>query len=156
MSTLYNYQITINNFYKDSKLSFKIINEDIINDLKEKANNINKFCEYKYPKTNKIEKYIKILELVQTSSGGFDKLLFKTNSNTEKYLLFMFCIDPNFEAFLVYSTYNNIKEIKYTMIETFGIYDPKLIQIEKHFIKYFLTKKEKKNLDDKIKKRVFN
>lgn len=110
-----------------------------------------KLLEEKYSSNNKFINYIKIIK----------KLIFNLNeynisTDDEKYVLFMLSIDPNFEALKIYEESNNIKEIKKKMINYFGVYDKNLIEIEKEFIKVFLSDKEKQKLDEEIKKRIFN
>ena len=70
-------------------------------------------------------------------------------------ILFIFSVDPTFEAIKIYGESNHVSEIKEKMINYFGIYDKNLIVIEKIFMKRFFSKEEKKNLEEEIQKRVF-
>lgn len=85
------------------------------------------------------------------------KKLQKCNSinDTEKYILFMFSIDPNFEAIKILGQYNKLSEIKLAMILNFGIYDKNLFTIEKFYIKHFFSEKEKEDINNEIQKRAF-
>ena len=78
-----------------------------------------------------------------------------TLNNTEKYILFMFSIDPNFEAVKILGQYNKLNEIKLAMILNFGIYDKNLFTIEKFYIKHFFSEKEKEDINNEIQKRAF-
>ena len=104
----------------------------------------------------KIEKYCKKIERIQTApkkENDFNKI--STNTSIEKLLLFMFSVDPDFEAFLIYSSCNTLKEIKYEMNKTFGLYDPYLVKVERIFIKYLLNEEEKNKINEKVEIRVF-
>ena len=67
----------------------------------------------------------------------------------------MFSVDPNFEVFYIYSTYNTSKDIKEEIIDKFGVYDPYLIKVEKLFIKKLLTQEEQNKINEEIERRVF-
>ena len=154
MTFCYNYQLTISNFYENSQFNLNDINEEIINNLKEKANKLNDI--YKNSKMTKVELYCKKMERIQTApkkENDFNKIA--ANNYTEKLLLFMFSVDPNLEAFYIYSTCNTLKEIKYEMNKTFGLYDPYLVKIERLFIKYFVNQEEKDKINEEIERRVF-
>ena len=73
----------------------------------------------------------------------------------EKFILFMFSVDPTFEAIKIYGECNHINQLKQKMISFFGLYDSKLITIERNFIKNFFSEKEKEIINDEIEKRVF-
>ena len=158
MPYCYNYQLAIENFYEnniiDLKYDLDYIDEEIINKLKEKSNILNNM--FNHSKMTKLEKYCKKMERIKTSpkkENDFNKIA--TSNSTEKLLLFMFSVDPNFEAFLIYSTYNTLKEIKYEMNKTFGLYDPYLVKVERAFIKHLLNEEEKNKINEEIERRVF-
>ena len=158
MPFCYNYQTIIKNFYINNQINlaecFNYINEDRIKILKEKAHILNK--TYISPKLTKVEKYCKRIERIETApkiENDFNKI--STNNSLEKLLLFVFSVDPNFEAFYIYSTCNTMKEIQYEMNNTFGLFDPYLIKIEKQIIKFLLNEEEKENINKEIEKRVF-
>ena len=85
------------------------------------------------------------------------KKLSKNNkfNETEKFILFMFSVDPNFEAVKILGEYNKFNEIKLAMIINFGIYDKNLFTIEKFYIKHFFSEKEKNDINNEIEKRAF-
>lgn len=154
MSTCYNYKSVINNFYKDNKINFSLIDEEKINLLKEKANYLNN--SFKNTTITKIDKYCKTIEKIKTAPKRKNEFNnFSTDNDTEKLLLFMFSIDTNFEVFYIYSTYNTIKDIKEKIIDKFGVYDPYLIKVEKLFIKKLLTQEEQDKINEEIERRVF-
>ena len=154
MSTCYNYKSVINNFYINSKINFSILDEEKINLLKEKANHLNK--SFENTKTTKIDRYCKTIEKIQTAPKRKNEFNnFSTDNDTEKILLFMFSVDPNFEVFYIYSTYNTSKDIKEEIIDKFGVYDPYLIKVEKLFIKKLLTQEEQNKINEEIERRVF-
>ena len=85
------------------------------------------------------------------------KKLNKNNiyNKTEKFILFMFSVDPNFEAIKILGEYNKLNDIKLAITLKFGIYDKNLFTIEKFYIKYFFSEKEKIEINDEIEKRAF-
>lgn len=158
MPFCYNYHLTLGHFYENNVIDIKEdlnnINEEIINKLKEKSIILNNMCNN--PNFTRIEKYCKKIERIETASkteNDFNKI--STNNSIEKLLLFMFSVDPNLEAFIIYSTCNNVKEIKYEMNKEFGLYDPYLIKVERIFVRYLLNQKDKEKLNEEIGKRVF-
>lgn len=76
-------------------------------------------------------------------------------NETEKFILFMFSVDPNFEAIKILGEYNRLNKIKLAMIMNFGIYDKNLFIIEKFYIKHFFSEKEKEDINNEIEKRAF-
>ena len=111
----------------------------------------NQLLEEKNLSNNKFINYIKIIKKLILNPNDYNVF-----NDSEKYILFMLTIDPNFEAIKIYEESNNVKEIKKKMINYFGVYDKNLIEIEKRFIKSFLSDKEKENLEKEIEKRIFN
>ena len=85
------------------------------------------------------------------------KKLSKNNNftETEKFILFMFSVDPNFEATKILGEYNGLNKIKLAMILNFGIYDKNLFTTEKFYIKNFFSEKEKQDINNEIEKRAF-
>lgn len=67
----------------------------------------------------------------------------------------MFCIDPEFEAFMIFNECNTTKEIRTKLELKFGIPDINLAKIEKEFIKNFLKEEEKEKIDEEINKRIW-
>ena len=130
------------NFYKNiDNLIFHDLNEERIVELYNvKDSLLEKKSNYKIINyMNKIKKLQKCNNL----------------NETEKYILFMFSIDPNFEAIKILGEYNKLNEIKLAMILNFGIYDKNLFTIEKFYIKYFFSEKEKEDINNEIEKRAF-
>ena len=80
---------------------------------------------------------------------------YKKYTDNEKYLLFMFSVDPSLEAFKIYGECDRLDETKAKMGLFFGAYDSKLIKIEQEFIKRFLSKEELNKLNEEIEERVF-
>ena len=130
------------NFYKDiDNLNFDDLNEHKIIELYNmKDYLLEKMSNYK------IINYINKIKRLEKSN---------TFNTTEKFILFMFSVDPNFEAFKILGEYNKLNEIKLAMILNFGIYDKNLFTIEKFYIKHFFSKKEKEDINNEIEKRAF-
>lgn len=148
---IYNFKSDMNSFYekfneiKCNELTLKKIIE-IIKTSKE----LNTFFNNQNIDLWKIEKYIKIMNNIKTNPKKFNV----TNSS-EKLLLLMFAVDPEFEAAIIYGECNTTKEIKTKFKNKFGLYDPNLIKIENYFIKHFLSTKQKENIQKEIEKRAF-
>lgn len=80
---------------------------------------------------------------------------YKIFSISERYLIFMFSVDPTFEAFKIYGECDRINEAKLKTILYLGAYDLNLIKMEKEFIKKFFTQKEIDEINEEIDKRAF-
>lgn len=143
--------LDVDTFYKNlNNTKFNNINTEIILNLINNSKILNKFYNNENIKMHKSQRYIKIMNAINCD---FKRL--NLNSQAEKYLLFMFSVDPNFEAFKIFNEYNTTKEIKQALSKYFGIYDAKLISIEKLFIKNFLSEKKKNEINEEIEKRIF-
>ena len=130
------------NFYKNiDNLSFNELNEEKITELYNiKDSLLDKTSDHKIINyINKIKKLSK--------NNNFNE--------TEKFILFMFSVDPNFEATKILGEYNILNKIKLAMILNFGIYDKNLFTIEKFYIKHFFSEKEKEDINNEIEKRAF-
>lgn len=129
-------------FYKDiDNINFDDLNKDKIIELYNmKDSLLEKMSNYK------IINYINKIKKLEKSN------IF---NNTEKFILFMFSVDPNFEAIKILGEYNKLNEIKLAMILNFGIYDKNLFTIEKFYIKHFFSEKEKEDINNEIEKRAF-
>lgn len=130
------------NFYKNiDNLSFNELNEEKITELYNiKDSLLDKTSDHKIINyINKIKKLSK--------NNNFNE--------TEKFILFMFSVDPNFEATKILGEYNRLNKIKLAMILNFGIYDKNLFTIEKFYIKHFFSEKEKEDINNEIEKRAF-
>ena len=130
------------NFYKNiDNLNFNELSEERIKELYNmKDYLLEKNSNYK------IINYINKIKKINTN---------KVFNQTEKFILFMFSVDSNFEATKILGEYNILSEIKLAMTLNFGIYDKNLFTIEKFYIKHFFSEKEKKNINDEIEKRAF-
>ena len=141
----------IASFYKDlNGTSFKGITADKLDVLKESSLELSKFYHNNSTPLKKHAKYAKIMNTIKTNPKKYN-----INSQAEKFILFMFIVDPNFEAAKIYGSYNHIDEIKLEMEKYFGFFDSKLITIENFFIKHFLNTENKNILKEEIEKRAF-
>lgn len=139
----------LNRFYSKQPICFKDITLKRINELKNKSQIANKAL--KSNKMNaKANNYILFINNLRIHSEDFG-----IKNEAEKLILFMFSVDPTFEAIKIVGECNRMSEIKIKMIKHFGLYDLNLIKIEKYFIKHFLSQEQKKSIDDEIEKRAF-
>ncbi len=135
-------------YVKLNKTDFNILTLERIKELKELAPNL---LDSKFISKHKFINYVKRLRNLNYESEKYG-----INNDAEKYVLFMFSIDPTFEAIKIYGECNHINQTKEKMKKFFGVYDSNLIKIENNFIKTFLSEKEKKEIDEEIEKRVFS
>lgn len=146
MSNIYDY---VKRFYINRSVSFKDITTERIKELKDlslvTSNILN--CSKTSTKT---EDYVKLMNSIRLNYRKYG-----IQSDAEKLILFMFSIDPTFEAAKIAGECNRTDEIKYKMINKFGLYDKNLIKIENFFIKYFLSEKSRKSINDEIERRAF-
>lgn len=146
MNNIYDY---MRRFYNNRSINFKNITIEKIKELKELSTltsnilNSNKF-------NTDAENYVKLMNNIRLNYKKYG-----IQSDAEKLILFMFSIDPTFEAAKIAGECNRTDEIKYKMINKFGLYDKNLIKIENFFIKYFLSEKYKKYINDEIERRAF-
>lgn len=137
----------IKDFYKYlNNANFKEINLKKLIELKTKAKTLNNFYNYEEENYGKGDRYAKVMDKIKTRPGM---------SKEEKYLLFMLSVDPDFEAFKIYSECNKTEEIKTKMIYKFGVFDQYLVIIEKFYIKRFLSEKKRNEINEEIEKRIF-
>ena len=135
-------------FYKNfSKTKFNKLDENKILELKSIAPNL---LEEDAITDSKLINYVKKMRRLNKRPEKYN-----INNDAEKYILFMLSVDPTFEALKIYGETNHITEAKRKMCNFFGVYDSKLIKIEKEFIKLFLSEKEKQEINEEIEKRVF-
>ena len=141
----YCYNIMVN-FYKNiDNLNFNELNEKRIIELYNmKDSLLEKTSNYK------IINYINKMKKFNKNSEKYN-----ISNETEKFILFMFSVDPNFEATKILGEYNKLNDIKLAMILNFGIYDKNLFTIEKLYIKNFFSEKEKEDINNEIEKRAF-
>lgn len=145
------YDVDINSFYKNlNGTSFKGVTVQKLKELKENSRNLLKLLKNPKLPPNKPGKYIRIMNSIKTNPTGFG-----VTNEAEKYIFFMFCIDPNFEAAKISGECNKTEEVKEKMISHFGLFDKRLIIIENFFIKNFLTEKKRNEIKEEIENRVF-
>ena len=141
----FNRNIDIISFYKNFKnTEFNNIKVKKLIELKEIAKKVNSYytAENEYSKKSK---YIRLMNKIKTNPKGYN-----IENDLEKYILFMFIVDPNYEATYMFAGANKIEEIIVDMAKKFGVYDPNLILIEKYFIKNILGPKSRKKIEDKV------
>ena len=135
-------------FYKNfNKTKFITLDDKKILELKRIAPNL---LEEEAITDSKIVNYVKKMRRLNKNP-----LNYNINNDAEKFVLFMLSVDPTFEAIKIYGETNHINETKRKMCNFFGVYDSKLIKIEKEFIKLFLSQKEKDKINEEIEKRIF-
>jgi len=136
-------------FYKNiKKADFRSITGKKLIELKAVSKQLKE--EFKRIDDLKCNKYIKLMNRIRTNKKGYN-----ITNDAEMYILFMFTIDPNFEMAITFCSQNRIEEIKKDSENKFGLYDPFLIQIEKFYIKNFLSKEKRNEVEEKIIKRIF-
>lgn len=145
------YKVDIDSFYKNlNGTSFRGLDSKKLLTLKSTSKPLNGFYNNDNMPYNKVSRYVKIMNRIKTNPKGYG-----VTSEAEKYLLFMFSIDPNFEAAKIHGECNKIDETKEKMQNYFGIYDRRLIILENYFIKHFLSEKKRNEINEEIEKRVF-
>lgn len=153
-----NYNVILNSFYKDLKLKLCEISKDDLNLIIKKATYLNKVFKSKRFENTPSAGYIKIMEMIHTNyrKNNPTKMPYSTTSITEKYILFMYSVDPNFELAIIYGSALKSNQIIDGMKKMFGIYEPNLIKIEKFVIKNLLDKTKKEELDKIIEKKSYS
>lgn len=145
------YTVDINSFYKNlNGTSFRGLNKEKLIELLNISKTLNAFYKNNNIPINRVGRYVKIMNRIKTNPKGYS-----ISNEAEKYLLFMFSVDPSFEAAKIHGECNKIEETKQKMERYFGIYDRKLIILENFFIKHFLSEKKRNEINDEIEKRVF-
>lgn len=145
------YKVDIDSFYKNlNGTSFRGLDSKKLLTLKATSKPLNGFYNNDNMPYNKVSRYVKIMNRIKTNPKGYG-----VTSEAEKYLLFMFSIDPSFEAAKIHGECNKIDETKEKMQNYFGIYDRRLIILENYFIKLFLSEKKRNEINEEIEKRVF-
>lgn len=140
----------IASFYKNfNTKDFKNINASKLLELKKKSKGLNEY----YTKDNfynKKSKYIRLMNKFKTNPKGYG-----ITNDLEKYILFMYSVDPKFKATYMYASVNKIQEVRMDMVKEFGVFDPNLVQIEKYYILNILGPKKKKEILDKVEELSF-
>lgn len=152
-----NQLVTMQSFYNVDKISLKDIDENKLLEIIERSKRINKLFLDQSFKSCKTERYLRIMELIHMNHRKDipTKTHYATTSIAEKFLLFMFSIDPNFEIAIIHASEDRTIAIKKKIREKFGVYDPYLIKIEKAVIKKLLNKEKQKEIYEEIEKRAF-
>lgn len=153
----FNYRKTLKSFYSKLQINFKNIDENKINNLKEIAKKLNFLYNNKNFAKTKVERHTKVMELIYTNCGTNkdSKSPFRTDLESEKILLYMFSVDPNFEAAIIAGSCNTKDEIKEKLELYFGLCDFNLIKIENYYIKHFLKLEKQNEINEEIDKRVY-
>ena len=145
------YSLDINSFYENlSNTSFKGLDPKRILILKVFSKQLNEFYNNNAIRLNKVGRYVKIMNRIKSNPKGYG-----VSSDAERYLLFMFSVDPNFEAAKIHGECDIINDAKAKMKMHFGLYDRKLILLENYFIKHFLSEEKRKEINEEIEIRAF-
>lgn len=146
------YMVEVKKFYEDfNNANFDKIDSERISELTKLVEKVHSRKIINYLNFYKgVRRYTSIMSHIRINSK-----LYNLNSKEEIYFLFMFCIDPNFDAFLIFNEFNTSKEIKSNLELKFGISDINLAKIEREFINKFMNKNEKKQIQDEINKRIW-
>ena len=114
----------IASFYKNfNNTEFTKMKAKKLIELKEKAKKLNRqfLADNQFSQKSK---YIRIMNKIRTNPKGYS-----VTNDLEKYILFMFSIDPNYDLTYLYASIDRIQDIKVKMAKKFGVYDPNLILI---------------------------
>lgn len=152
-----NKTITMESFYDVKKINFKDIDEIKLTLIMERAKKINKMFLCKSFKEYKSERYLRIMELINCNyrEGSPVNNGYATVSIAEKFLLFVFSVDPKFEAAIIYGSEDRVKDSRLKIEEKFGVFDINLIKIEKAIIEKLLDSKTKNEIYEEIERRAF-
>ena len=144
-------------FYENFDFNTKSENNIEIDKIIEKSKELNRLYNSNHYRPTKTLRYLKIMESIHCNyrENIPTKSQFSTTSIFEKLLLFMFSIDPELEAFIIYSSENSTDEIRMKLEQKFGLYDKNLIKTEKFFIQNFLEKEKQNDIYEEIDKRAF-
>lgn len=136
----------IKSFYsKFDKNDFNKINYLRIIKLQKASIELNQYYNNDSITIKRTIKYIKLMNNIKINPS-----LYGAKNKAEEYILFMFSVDPEFDAYIIQKTSNTKKEIESKMKKQFGVFDIRLFLIEKYFIKYFATKKFKEEVNQKV------
>lgn len=147
----FDYKPQLTSFYNYlNGTNFKNINQEKLQELLDEARKYDKIINNEKKYFSRTNKLIKTINKIKSRA-----LKINCDMKAESAILFVLLIDPNFEAFKIYGECNTIKEIKEKMNNYFGFFDKNLVKLEKMYIKKFLSKEQKKEIDEEIEKRVF-
>lgn len=140
----------IASFYKNfNTKEFDKVSVNKLIELKKKSKGLNEYYT-KDRMYDKKSKYIRLMNKFKTNPKGF-----KITNDLEKYILFMYSVDPKFKATYMYASVNKIQDVKVDMVKEFGVFDPNLVLIEKYYILNILGPKKKKEILDKVEELSF-
>lgn len=145
------YKVDMDSFYRNlNGTKFKGLTKEKLIQLINTSKSLNGYYNNNNIPFNKVSKYVKIMNRIKINPKGYG-----ITSEAEKYLLFMFSVDPSFEAAKIHGECNKTEEVKNKMEIYFGIYDRRLIILENFFIKHFLSEKKRNEINEEIEKRVY-
>lgn len=154
---MHNAKNILNSFYNSAKVNFNNIDENKLNEIIIRAKEFNKMFKNKNFRYLKSDRYLRLMEIINSNyrENNPVKNKFATTSLSEKFLLFMFSVDPEFDAAIIYGSEDRIKNIKEKMLEKFGVFDENLVRIEKYAIKKLLSKEKQNEINEEIDRRAF-
>jgi len=146
-----NFNIDFNSFYKNFKdADFREITGRKLIELKCFSKQFNNYWRNNLEEDIRY-KYITIMNKIKTAPFKY-----RATNEAEKFILFMYSVDPTFELFKIWGEYNTLEEIKENVLNKIGIYDKNLYLIEKLFIKNFLSADKQKEIYEEINDRIYN
>ena len=157
MRYIINPKQVLSSFYNNEKVNFKDISKDKLNEIIERAKELNEIYNSNFFSKTKVQRYLKLMEKININyrKDHYVNNMFASASTSEKFLLFMFSVDPNFDAAIIYGIEDRIPEAKKKITEKLGIYDINLIRIEKFVIEHLIDKEKKEEINNEIDKRAF-
>lgn len=152
-----NSTIIMKAFYNVDKINFKDITKEKLIDIIKKAKKIHQLFLNTSFKNFQSERYLRIMELINSNYRTINPVVspYATTSQEEKFLLFLFSVDPEFEAAIIYASENRINDAKKKIREKLGIYDTNLIKIEKAVITRFLSIEKQNKINEEIDRRIY-
>ena len=145
-----NCSIVYNLFYKGLS-SFKLssISDERIEAIKllAKMERLN-FLTNPRIKLAQTKKILKLMEKLATRPENYNI------TENEKYLFYMFAVDPTFEAYIIAATASDASKIKSCMLAKFGLNDVNLIRLERKFVNLKMLSNNREKLEDEIDKRA--
>lgn len=94
------------------------------------------------------KKLLKLMEKLATRPENYNI------TENEKYLFYMFAVDPTFEAYIIAATAGDASKIKSRMLAKFGLNDVNLIRLERKFVNLKMLSDNREKLEDEIDKRA--
>lgn len=149
--SIYNLKTDMDAFYEDiACANLNDVTVKKILELKNFAKELNKkFNNEGFHKIKSI-RYTKIMNEIRCTPKKFN-----IKKPIEKFLLFMFSVDPTFEAAIIFGESNTLKEAKAKLTNHYELYDPCLVRLEQIYIKHFVSQKKQEEIKEEIKRRVF-